>query len=1322
MITNKNIYDTNGRKNKIPSISDIQFSLPKAFIDKYKDVKPSWDALGNFVFKRTYSRLKYAKDKSLGVYIYETIDDQKNIIYFSQKDGDYYIYKKTQKEDKYIKNENLTQSEFLKLVDTSCEPKLVTINETEEFWETIQRVVEGCFKIQKWYCTLPTTNYEWKERSAKKTAQKMFEKMFNFKFLPAGRGLWMMGTPYMDKHGSMALNNCGFTTTENLFEKGSEAFVWLIDALMLGVGVGFDTKGGFICRKVLEPMTYSESDEKANNIVKTLSNDEIKQNILKLGNKIENIIKYYKRFENESDDEYDKRIYINYLSNEYIKENKNLERELIDKDIMERYEKLSEKEKSKYVIIKEPIENKETFVIPDSREGWVNSVRYLINAFLYTYDELKDLNDETILDVEYDGSETFSTLPTFDYSLIREKGELIRGFGGKASGPEPLKDLHNHLIKILKERIGKPIKTTDIVDIMNNIGRCVVSGNVRRSAEIAIFDPEDYGCKTMKSPDNLKYVAINEEWRNAPWASNNTVKCEIGQSYDEISDQIIKNGEPGILWLENCKNYSRMREDEKDYKDKDVIGTNPCFHPDTLIAVADGRNAVTIKQLAEEGRDVPVYSINEECIVEIRMGRNPRITGYDEELLKITLDDGTYLIVTPNHKMRLLNGEKIEANELKVNDSLPRFSKYITKFKKDGKDYYTISSNTLNSKKNRYSEHRLIMKFNKPKELNDIYNKKEKHGWIHGNVVVHHKDGNGLNNDINNLEILKFSDHNNEHNFYDVSGKNNPMYNKNHSKSTKKLIGQKTKERCQDSEYKEKLSKSIKKGMNNEKTRQLLSDSMNNEWNKYYEDFEKTTDLKTERINNRLYVIKKCESCKEEFKVPLGKRERAYCSISCANKKSNVEGNNARSIGQKRYFENKQRDTLHKQIMIYKNLQNSLKRLPTKKEWECECKNQEVSIRFNKKSQNESVMSGYKELQKKAISYNHRVAKIEKLSQKSNVYNITVDENHTIGVITSSKDNIYSGIFCFNCGEQSLCDKELCNLVETYPSNHETYEEYEETLELAALYGKSATLLTTHWRCTNNIMHNNRRIGVSQTGIIEAINKHGKMEMLNWCKKGYNFLRETDKAISKWTNVNSSNKISTVKPSGTISLLAGVSPGIHYPHAEYYIRRIRIENDDKLVNEIKRCGYNVYPDPYSKSHDPNGNEIYTTMIVDFPIKTNNYKKSKIEISLYEQIMNVVNYQKYWSDNQVSCTVTFKPEESHQIKEILETFQIYLKSISFLPLVDHKYENAPYETITKEKYEEMKKMIIDDINFNNVLSSGGSGEKYCSNESCEIKYT
>ncbi|MCP4763682.1 MAG: hypothetical protein GY870_18065, partial [archaeon] len=294
------------------------------------------------------------------------------------------------------------------------------------------------------------------------------------------------------------------------------------------------------------------------------------------------------------------------------------------------------------------------------------------------------------------------------------------------------------------------------------------------------------------------------------------------------------------------------------------------------------------------------------------------------------------------------------------------------------------------------------------------------------------------------------------------------------------------------------------------------------------------------------------------------------------------------------------------------------------------------------------------------------------------------------------------------CGEQTLESFELCCLVETFPSRHESYEEYQETLKYAYLYAKSVTLLNTHWGVTNAVMGKNRRIGTSQSGIIDAFVKHGRRTMLEWCEKGYDYLKNLDAEYSDWFCIPKSIKITSVKPSGTVSLLPGVSPGIHYPHSEYYIRRIRIAKNSDLIPIVKEAGYIVVDDVYSDN----------AYVVEFPIHESYFERSKNDISIWEQFENAADYQKHWSDNQVSITITFQKNEVKDIKYCLQCYEDKLKGISMLPISDHGYEQAPYEEISKEKYEELIANIIP-LNLKH-LTTQGEGEEGCTTDACMLK--
>lgn len=305
------------------------------------------------------------------------------------------------------------------------------------------------------------------------------------------------------------------------------------------------------------------------------------------------------------------------------------------------------------------------------------------------------------------------------------------------------------------------------------------------------------------------------------------------------------------------------------------------------------------------------------------------------------------------------------------------------------------------------------------------------------------------------------------------------------------------------------------------------------------------------------------------------------------------------------------------------------------------------------------------------------------------------------------KDHRVKG--CNPCGEQSLESFELCNLVETFPSRHNSVEEYTRTLKYAYLYAKTTTLLPTHDSRTNAVMMRNRRIGLSQSGIIENINRIGFREHVNWCEAGYQAVQQWDQIYADWLCVPKSLKTTTVKPSGTVSLLPGVTPGIHFPHSEYYIRRVRLPAQSDLWKKMEEAGYVVEDDHYSKH----------TKVVSFPVHEPHFDRRKDEVSLWEQLELAAAMQAKWSDNQVSITVTVKPEEARDLPRALSMYEKRLKAVSFLPLRgDQVYKQAPYEAITAEQFEEMSSGLKK-VKLNPTDEEDRVLERFCDGDSCAI---
>lgn len=295
------------------------------------------------------------------------------------------------------------------------------------------------------------------------------------------------------------------------------------------------------------------------------------------------------------------------------------------------------------------------------------------------------------------------------------------------------------------------------------------------------------------------------------------------------------------------------------------------------------------------------------------------------------------------------------------------------------------------------------------------------------------------------------------------------------------------------------------------------------------------------------------------------------------------------------------------------------------------------------------------------------------------------------------------------CGEQFLESYELCNLVETFPAHHDSLEDFMLTLKYAYLYAKSVTLTPTHNARTNQVMMRNRRIGCSMSGIVQAINKFGLNTFRTFCDQGYKKVKEYDRQYSEWLCIPRSVRMTTVKPSGTVSLLCGATPGVHQEHSEYYIRRVRLSKNSPLLEVLTKAGYHTEPCKYQPG----------SIVVSFPMKVENFKKAKADVTLWEQVALCSFMQQHWSDNSVSNTITFTKQEAKDIPILLSFYEDKLKSVSMLPLNDHSYEQAPYESITQEQYLEMIKPIVD-IDDVLVKDTHEETEKFCDGDKCTIK--
>ena len=321
------------------------------------------------------------------------------------------------------------------------------------------------------------------------------------------------------------------------------------------------------------------------------------------------------------------------------------------------------------------------------------------------------------------------------------------------------------------------------------------------------------------------------------------------------------------------------------------------------------------------------------------------------------------------------------------------------------------------------------------------------------------------------------------------------------------------------------------------------------------------------------------------------------------------------------------------------------------------------------------------------------------------------------------------------CGEITLEDGEPCNLFEIFPAiAEENGWDLREVARLAVRYAKRVTFGAYDWQISRSAIERNRRIGVSLSGIQDwFLSRFGSRAVVGWEGQDpiynqkiasalsdlYLAAKAADEEYSGQLGCGTSRKLTTVKPSGTVAKLAGASEGMHFQWARRFIQRIRFQDSDPLVQVLKDCGYKVEPDIYNKH----------TMCVEFPVKPYGADLSTFasagDVSASEQLATQAFLQRFWSDNAVSCTVTFRKDEAESLPSILAAYAGKIKSTSLLEYVDGGYAQMPKEAIGEEKYEEMVDAITSDPEaaFGDTLEEAQMeivGQSDCAGGACPVR--
>lgn len=293
---------------------------------------------------------------------------------------------------------------------------------------------------------------------------------------------------------------------------------------------------------------------------------------------------------------------------------------------------------------------------------------------------------------------------------------------------------------------------------------------------------------------------------------------------------------------------------------------------------------------------------------------------------------------------------------------------------------------------------------------------------------------------------------------------------------------------------------------------------------------------------------------------------------------------------------------------------------------------------------------------------------------------------------------IFNGVVTGQCGEQSLAAYETCCLAEIFLPNITSKEEFFEVQKYLYRINKHSLALPCHAEETEEIVHKHMRMGIGVTGYLQA-----SEEQKSWLNDAYLELRKFDKEYSQEHGWPESIKLTTCKPSGTLSLLPNVTPGVHPAYSRYYLRRIRIASNNPLVETCRQNGYDI---EYQKNFD--GTDDKNTVIVSFPVSVPEGTVTAKDLTAIQQMEYVKRLQTEWSDNSVSCTVYYRSEELPEIKKWLKkNYNKEVKTMSFLLHKDHGFAQAPYEEITKEQFEEysskVKPITSGDVNDDQLES-------------------
>ena len=305
------------------------------------------------------------------------------------------------------------------------------------------------------------------------------------------------------------------------------------------------------------------------------------------------------------------------------------------------------------------------------------------------------------------------------------------------------------------------------------------------------------------------------------------------------------------------------------------------------------------------------------------------------------------------------------------------------------------------------------------------------------------------------------------------------------------------------------------------------------------------------------------------------------------------------------------------------------------------------------------------------------------------------------------------------CCEIALRPFQFCNLCEVNVSNVEGQDDFNNRVKAAAFIGTLQAGYTEFhylreiWQETTE---KDALIGVSMTGIGSAAVLQQDMQV------GANIVKSENARVAKLIGINRAARTTCVKPAGTTSLVLGTSSGIHAWHNDYYIRRLRVGKNEAIYKYLVQIHPELVQDEYFRPHD--------TAVIEIPQSApkGSILRTESAFDLLERVKRVATewvapgHRTGSNTHNVSATISLKKEDWDKAGEWMWKNRDCYNGLSVLPYDGGTYTQAPFEDITKKKFEQLVK-LLQDVNLENVMEETDetdlSGELACAGGSCEI---